>query len=210
MAKGSEMTKLMASIGLSIGVAVLTVGGALAQNQYENKTLGVSVVKPDSWVFMTDAQNRDNLSRTQMADSDFQKLVVERSRAPIFVIAKYPEPHDDLNPSVKISVRPAGILTEDGLVAALTAILQFVVSKVADDSVIGKVEKTEIDGFPAAVGEVMYTLGTQEGAAFPTKSRMWMVLKGELLFIIGVGMHQSATPEVESEVQSVIDSIDFT
>ncbi len=61
------MTKLMASIGLSIGLAVLTVGGAWAQNQYKNKTLSVSVLKPVSWVFMTDAQNRDNFSRTHVS-----------------------------------------------------------------------------------------------------------------------------------------------
>ena len=204
------MKRLLTLIVLAASVVSLAGAGAWAQNQYENKTLGVAVVKPDSWVFMTDAQNRDNLSRAQLADSDFQKLVVERSRAPIFVITKFPEPHDDLNPSVKIGVRPAGNLTQDGLDAALSAILQFTASKVSDDAVLGEVKETKIDGFPAVVGEISYTLETQDGAAFPTRSRIWMVLKGELLFTIGVGMHQSTTPEVESEIQSVIDSIDFT
>ncbi len=148
------MNKLLAAVTL-FAFVVAAGGNASAQNRYENKSLGVSVAKPESWGFETDQQNRDNLASTHMAE--FQKVVVERSRAPIFAITKYPVPHDDLNPSVKIRVRPAGNLTEEGLVAALTAIQRSIADKVADDSVSSAVEIAEIDGFPAARGDIDFT-----------------------------------------------------
>ena len=180
---------------------------ALAQELYENKTLGLSVQKPAAWFFVTDKQNRDNIARTKMADAEFQALVLKLSSAPVFAITKYREPYDDLNPSVKITARPAGRVDAGNLLTVAKIAVAGIAAKVGKVASMEEPKSMQISGFPAAYAAIDFTLETQEGRQFATKSQLWIVLKDDLLFLIGAGTRQDERTGSRQEVQRVIDSI---
>ncbi len=178
-----------------------------AQELYENKTLGLSVQKPATWFFVTDKQHRSNIARTKMTDAEFQSLVLKLSSAPIFMISKYREPYDDLNPSVKITARPGGRVNPGNLLAVAKSMVVVVAKMIGKVDAVEGPELMQFSGFPAAYVVIDYTLETQEGRQFPTKSQMWFVLKGDLLFIVGASTRQDDMTGSHQEVQRVIDSI---
>ncbi len=103
----------MRVITLSLGILALLIGLSVAEDAndtFTNPTFGISVTKPADWQFMSAEQNLDNLKRTIVKDEEFQQLLQRYATAPLVVMAKYPEPFDDLNPSLKVNVRPLGEL----------------------------------------------------------------------------------------------------
>ena len=180
---------------------------AHAQELYENKTLGLSVQKPAAWYFITDKQYRDNIARTKMTDAEFQSLMLKFSSAPVFAITKYRVPYDDLNPSVKITVRPAGRANARNLLTVTKIVVAGIAKMVGKVDSIEEPKSMQISGFPAAYAAIDFTLETQEGRQFPTKSQLWIVLKDDLLFLIGAGTRQDERTGSRQEVQWVIDSI---
>jgi len=199
------MRVFIAAMALILSCAVATT--VPAQELYENKTLGLSVQKPAKWFFLTDKQNRSNIARTKMSDAEFQSFVRKNSSAPIFMITKYRMPYDDLNPSVKITARPAGRVNARNLLAVAKNTAGAIANRVGKVDAIEGPKSLQISGFPAAYVAIDYTLGTQEGGQFPTKSQMWFVLKGDVLFIVGAGTRQDEKTGSRKEVQQVIDSI---
>ena len=142
-----------------------------------------------------------------MTDAEFQSLVIKLSSAPIFMISKYREPYDDLNPSVKITVRPAGRVNSGSLLAVAKSTVAVVAKMVGKVDSIEGPKSLQFSGFPAAYAVIDFTLETQDGRQFPTQSQMWFVLKGDLLFMVGAGTRQDEMTGSRQEVQRVIDSI---
>jgi len=105
---------------------------APAQELYENKTLGLSVQKPAGWFFATDKQKRENIARSKLNDAEFQSYVQKNSTAPIFMITKYRMPYDDLNPSVKITVRPAVGVNRSNLPAVAKNTAALIAEKIGE------------------------------------------------------------------------------
>ena len=91
----------------------LMIGMALAgdsDNTFRSITVGFEVTKPASWQFLTAKQNLENLKRTKLSDEEFHEMMLKYATAPLVAMMKYPEPFDDLNPSLKVNVRPFGQL----------------------------------------------------------------------------------------------------
>lgn len=169
-------------------------------------TLGLTLVKPDDWVTISAEQNANNLARVRMDDPEFQALAARYAAVPVIAIAKHPEPYDDLNPSVKINVRPAGAFAGSSPEEILNAVLPLLARPFHDLEVQSPPTRTTLSGKNAAYARVSYTLRAG-GSSFPTVSEFWIVPKGSVFFMIGAGTRADERTGSRSEVRSIVDNI---
>ncbi|HXW06309.1 MAG TPA: hypothetical protein VD833_13815, partial [Vicinamibacterales bacterium] len=116
----------------------------------------------------------------------------------------YQEPHPSLNPSIQVTLRAAlrGTPTE-----LLTGAIQTLRRALPDFRVVSPVRGTEVAGWPAAHVVTTYTLKTQTGESFPVRSRMWLVPRNSLMFLIGMSGSPTGEDQCEEEFRAVRDSI---
>ena len=169
-------------------------------------TLGLSVFRPASWVTISAEENARNIRSVQMDDREFQELAARYANAPVFAIAKYPEPYEDLNPSFKINVRPlggfVGVAPEDILTAALPTF-----SRAFNDvKVLEGPRSAQVSGRKAAYARLSYTLRSGK-AAVPTISEIWIVPKGSIFFMIGAGTREDEKNGTRAEIRQILDRL---
>jgi hypothetical protein len=109
-----------------------------------------------------------------------------------------------LNPSVQVTLRSAlrGTPTE-----LLTTALATMRRAFPDFRIVSPVRATEVSGWPAAQVKAIYTLTSRTGASFPVQSRMWLVTRGNLMFLIGMSGGASGEDVCEVEFKAVVASI---
>jgi hypothetical protein len=190
-----------------LAAATVSATSVQAQEIFDNKTLGISASKPKTWVTITDTQNRANISKLKMSNAEFQKYVLKHARAPIFAITKHREPYDDLNPSVKITVRPLGRVTKDSILSFAAVVARALAKNIGGAIKIETPKLVQISGFPGAYTSIDYTLKTQAGLSFPTRSQIWLVMKGQLLVMIGAGTRIDEATGSRKEIQEIINTI---
>ena len=198
------MSHLIRSIAV---VASLILSSAcFAQETYSNPTLGFSIRKPSSWHYLSAEQHRENLKRSDFSDPKFKELVTRYARTPFLAMTKYKEPYEDLNPSVRVNAREAGNLkgVPPEKVVELTAssfARMFKDYAVAEGPLV-----TKVSGHPAGYMRVNYT-HEAGGVAWRTTSELWIVPRGELMFIVGAGTRQDEKTGTRKEVRGIIDTI---
>jgi hypothetical protein len=180
---------------------------AAEKDTYENPTIGFSITKPADWHFMTAEQNAENLKRTQLKDEAFQKLVQKYANAPLVAITKYEEPYDDLNPSLKVNIRPLGNFKADQPMAILELITKQFESLFEDYKVITAPKEIKVAGLKAAYLKVHYSLKIPDGRSFPTCSELWIVPRGKHFFMIGAGTRQDEKTGKREELQQILKSV---
>jgi hypothetical protein len=184
-------------------VAALFVTVLAAQDRVENSSAGLSLEPPAGWQTATAAEVQANRERVRLSDSDFQHALVTRSALPIVALMKYREPFEGLNPSVQITLRQALRGTPTELLSSALATMR---RGFADLAIVRPVEATTVSGLPAAHVRVTYTLRTATKVA-PVLSRLWLVPRGSLMFLIGMSGAQSGQDVCEAEFAAVIRSL---
>jgi hypothetical protein len=99
----------MTLMGLGSALLAMSVYAADAE-VFSSATAGFEVTKPAEWQFATADQNLENLKRTELNDKEFHAAMVKYATAPLVVMMKYPEPFEDLNPTLKVNIKPFGQL----------------------------------------------------------------------------------------------------
>ena len=187
--------------------ASLTLSPAcFAQETYSNPTLGFSMRKPGSWHYLTAEQHRENLKRSDFADPKFKELVTRYARTPFLAITKYKEPHDDLNPSVRVNAREAGNLKGMAPEKVVELMASGFARMFKDYAAAEGPLATNVSGHPAGYMRVNYT-HEAGGVAWRTTSELWIVTRGDLVFIIGAGTRQDEKSGTRKEVRGIIDTI---
>ena len=191
---------------IAVVASLLISQACFAQDTYSNPTLGFSIRKPSSWHYLSAEQHRENLKRSDFTDPKFKELVTRYARTPFLAITKHKEPHDDLNPSLRVNAREAGNLK--GLapekVVELTA---SAFSRMFKDYAVAEGPvATKVSGHSAGYMRVNYT-HEAGGASWPTTSELWIVPRGDLVFIIGAGTRQDEKSGTRKEVRGIIETI---
>jgi len=176
-------------------------------NVFTSKTAGFSITKPAKWYFATLEEYVENLNRVRLEDKKLQVIMQKHRNVPLVIMTKFQDSYDDLNPSVKVGLRPIGNMEGKNLVD----IIRFVnapLKKVFKDytEIQPPVEK-EIAGFKSAYMKVHYTLEDSEGRKFAVCSELWLIPRGKFIFLIGVGTNQKSDENEQQEIKSIINSI---
>jgi hypothetical protein len=146
------------------------------------------------------------LKKSDFADPSFKALIAQYARTPFFAITKYKEPYDDINPSVKVNARELGTLKgappEKIAETAAAGLARMFKDYAVEEGPIA----TRVAGQPAGYIRVRYTMEAG-GRQWPLMSEMWVVPRGELVFIIGAGIRQDEKTGTRQEVRRIIDTI---
>jgi len=200
---------LRATLVLALALPLMAMTPAEMMNLYNNQTVGIRLVKPASWQFASAEQHAATLENVKLKDSAVAGAMMQRAKSniPLVIVAKYPEPYADLNPSLKVNVRPyPPELKAGGARLTIEQVLPGMGEALKDFKVVTPPTDTTISGIKAARAEFTYTLQTQSGAAIPTLSKLWLVPRGDYFFLIGVGLKPN-DPATAAELQQIIDTI---
>ena len=158
---------LLAGIWLFLMVGIAFAGDS--KNTFKSATVGFEVTKPESWQFLTAQQNLENLKRTKLNDEEFHQLMLKYATAPLVAMMKYPEPFDDLNPSLKVNVKPFGQLkgTDPKQILSMVSVQFKTIFK--DYAVVEGPTDTEISGIKSGYLRFNYSVQTPDGAAAKRK-----------------------------------------
>jgi hypothetical protein len=192
-----------------VAAATITAAPKVAAQEGETikiPTLGLTAVRPSGWFTITADANSRNIRSVQMADPEFQALAARYANSPVIAFSKFQEPYPDLNPSFKINVRPLGGFSkfspEDILTAALPAM-----RRVSNDmKVLEGPKAAQVSGRKAAYARLSYTLKAQN-ISVPTISEVWIVPKGTIFFMIGVGTRADQKNGSRSEMRRIVDTL---
>lgn len=193
-------------IGLGL---VLTSFSAYAQESgvFKSEIAGFEITKPADWQFVTAEQNLENLKNTQVGDKDFQAAMVKYATAPLVAMAKHSEPFNDVNPTLKVNIKPFGPLKG----TAPTKILGILVTqfeKVFQDlEIVTPPTAVKVSGLDAGYIKMNYTLQVPDGTSFPTTSELWIVPRGDYFFMIGSGTRQDEATGSRKEIQAIVDTV---
>ena len=193
-----------------VGVAALMVlapAKGAENNTYSNPTVGFSVTKPAEWHFLSAEQNAENLSRARLKDEAFQQLVQKYANAPMVAITKYEEPYDDLNPSLKVNMRPLGNFSADKPTAILDMISKQFESLFENYKVITAPKETRLAGLRAGYLKVHFAMKIPDGRTFPTCMELWIVPRGKHFFMIGAGTRQDEKTGKREEIEKILATI---
>lgn len=177
-------------------------------DRFRNPTAQFELTKPEGWVYLSAEQNTANLKAVETSDAKFGEAMVKYATVPMVVLAKHPEPFDDLNPSFKVNVRPVGQFAGQPPAAILAALLPGLQRVFADATVAQAPVAVKVGGLDAAYLRLDYTLRAG-GVDYPTTSELWVVPRGDFFFLIGAGSRQDETTGSRLEIGQIIQSIRF-
>ena len=170
----------------------------------EHAPAGIALDRPAGWQTATLAQVQQNRQQARLADEELQRAMVARSAMPVIVFLKYPEPHAGLNPTIQVTLRPAiaGAPTD-----VLSGALETMRRAFADFRVVSAVRPVAVDGRPGAHVRATYSLESQAGGSYQVLTRIWLVPRGSLMFLIGMSGGQRGEDVCEEEFAAVLRSI---
>jgi hypothetical protein len=198
----------MKYIKLIFLVIFLLTGIAYAdENIFESITVGFEVTKPKGWSFVTAQENLDNLKRTKLSDDEFHQLMLKYATAPLVAMMKYPEPYDDLNPSLKVNIKPFGQLKGRDGKEVISLILPQFQKMFKDFQLVQAPIDVKVAGLKAAYVRINYSLQIPDGRTFPTTSELWIVPRGDYFFMIGAGTRQDEKTGSRKEIEQIMKSI---
>jgi hypothetical protein len=159
---------------------------------------------------MSLSQLQENRERVRLSDKELERAVRENASAPLFLYTRYPEPYDELNPTIQVVLRNVSALADrppGEILALLTKSLQ---TAYADFKLVTPVESSSVGGLDGAHMRATYTIENDAGQKFEVLSRMWIIPRTPFLFMIGMSGPPSGPNYSEDEFKSVLDSIRIT
>jgi hypothetical protein len=201
--KPLSVAQYLVTIVISV-IAIAFSSAAAAQDRVEHPGAGIGINRPAAWHDATLAQVQANRERVRLPDPELQQALVTRSTLPLIVFTKYAEPHAGLNPSVQVTLRAA-------LPGAPTQLLGSALEQMgrlfADFQIVSPVQSTQVGGWPAARVRATYTLRSNSGESFRVLSRLWLVPRGRLMFLIGMSGTERGGDVCEAEFADVLASM---
>lgn len=199
------------SIRLVIVALLFIVNGILLgsedTNCFYSPFAGFTITKPKDWQFASVQQVATNRANIRLKDKELEELIKHRASKPLAVILKHPQTYDDLNPTVQVTMRPLGQLEGKSAVELMHLAIPSLQRGMSDFSIIDQPKETKVRHLPAAYLKAKFTVGNPEGREFKILTRMWVVPRGKLMFIIGMSGPQEGLEVSEKEFSTILDSI---
>ena len=192
---------------VALALPLLLVSSTGAQTRVEHPEAGIAITRPAGWHTGTVAQVQAHRERTKLSDPELQRALATRAALPLLVFTKYEEPHSGLNPSIQITLRHG---LAGSPVRLLGDALEVMRRGFPDLRTMEPVRQTTVDGLPAAHVRLTYTLATQTGLTGRVSSRLWLVPRGALMFLIGMSGSESGADRCDAECDSALQSLSIS
>ena len=180
------------------------------QNTFTNSTLGFTITKPAHWQVTSAEDYFKNLDKVTLEDAQFQEMAKKYAKVPLVAFMKYPEPYDDINPSIKVHFKYReslpGFAGKDPKQIIEVSLLTFK-QVFKDFKIIEGPMDVDVSGIKSAYVKYQYTLTVPDGRGFPNCSEMWIVPRGNYFYLIVVGRRQDVSAEDLGDIKQMMSSI---
>lgn len=184
---------------------------AVDQNaeRFESLTAGIALTRPAGWHTTSLETVQANRTRVRLADPELQQALQTRATAPLFVFSKYAEPHPGLNPSIQVTLRPAGSLAGTAPTQLLKIAVGTMQRALPDFTYVTPIRPARVSGWPAAHLRATYTLKSTAGASYPVLTRIWVIPRGAFMFLVGMSGPPDGPDASEEEFKQALASIEL-
>jgi hypothetical protein len=184
-----------------------TISHAAETETFRNPCAGISITKPAEWYFMGIDKNYENLKKSKMKDEELKKMSLKMADVPMIVIKKYPEPYKNMNPTLKIDVKPTGDYKGIDPKKALSAMAGSMGDFFDGFKIIKGPTDTKIDGMSGAYIRFNTIMKMEDGQSYPTCSEIWLIPRGEHIFMFSANTRQDEKNCTRDEIRKLIDTI---
>jgi hypothetical protein len=192
---------------LSIQLSDAAEGSALDTNVFSNATTGFTIRKPEAWRFASNEEVNTNRSLPQASTKELDQLLRKNKPHRLVVITKYPEPNDELNPTVSVIVRPLGELEGKSAVQVMRAAIGALQNVMKDVAFVEPIQATKVGGLAAGYAKITYTSVSPKGREFKPLSRMWVVPREGYMFMISMAGPREGKDVSEEEFKEILELI---
>ncbi len=195
------------SVALIIIILIPTLGYAAETDTFRNPCAGISITKPSDWYFMGIDKNYENLKNSIMKDEELKKLSLKMADVPMIVIMKYQEPYNNLNPTLKIDVKPTGDYKGTNPKKILSAMTASMGDFFDGFKIIKGPVESKIDGMNGAYIRFNTIMKMEGGQSYPSCSEIWVIPRGDHMFMFSANTRQDEKNCKRDEIRKIIDSI---
>lgn len=190
-------------------VVLLMMGVAWAGDAqvFQSQTAGFQVAKPADWHFLTAEQNLQNLESLRLSDEEFHAAMQRYATAPLVAMSKFEEPYDDVNPSLKVNIKPFGQLKGKRPAEIIELLVPQFMRVFKDFELVQAPIDVQVSGLDSAYARMNYSMETPDGRSFPTTSELWVVPRGGYFFLIGAGTRQDEKNGSRAEISAIVETI---
>ncbi|TYK64672.1 hypothetical protein [Colwellia echini] len=199
--------KILQTLQMLALITVSFVTSANTDDTFDSISAGIKITKPASWHFLSAQQNIENLKSVDWRNAKTKDLVLKYAKAPLVAMMKYPEPYEDINPSLKINIQSLGDFSADNPNNILNLILPHLKKAFIDLEVIQEPIEITLSGLKASYMRFNYNLVVPGGESFPTTSEMWLVPRGDYYFMIGSGTRQDEKTGSRKEIKEILNTL---
>ncbi len=154
------------------------------ENRFYNPVAGVSIEKRSSWAFMPLSMELANRKAVSVGKEETDAAMHDASTPPLVVIARYPEPSEKPNPTLKINLRPLAEMKGASPVEIGRTVAAIMAKAIPSFELDGGVLATQISGLDAATFRAHFTVDfTVEvprlQRSFAITTQAWIVPRGD-------------------------------
>jgi len=173
-----------------------------------SRVAGISMSKPDGWKFVRVGEIVDQFKEPNFNPEEFRAAMATRRSGPVIAISKYSEPFGDINPSIKITVGPAGSMSGMKPLEAAKLVLPLYEQQFPNDFEVSlQPTPTIVAGFEAAYDKMSFSFKIQGAKKLFLTSELWIIVKGEYLFVIEAATEKNERTGSREEIHSIIETI---
>jgi hypothetical protein len=173
--------------------------------RFTSPAAGISLVPPAGW---------KTLAAREVAPGESARLPDDRLIAALrplggkalVELAKHAEPYADLNPTIQVNLLPLGGFAGRPLPELLSTVTIPLRRQHPDLELRGTAKPVKVSGMQGLAATVRYSV-TVGGRTLPVRSRIWVVPRGGLYFVIGMTDPPQGPDVAEREFAAALASI---
>lgn len=178
------------------------------ENRFYSPVAGITIDKQPSWSFMSLEHELANRQAVSVGNAETDAVMHDSTTAPLVVIARYPEPSEKPNPTLKITLRPLEDLRNTPPVDIARAVAQVMAQAIPTFELEGDARAQPVGGLPGATFRAHFTLEVPHlGRTFPVNSEAWIVPRGEYAVIIVTSDPTGGAGGYDPDLQAMVRSI---
>ena len=178
------------------------------ENRFYSPVAGISIDKQPSWSFMSLEHELANRQAVSVGNANTDAVMHDSTTAPLVVIARYPEPSEKPNPTLKITLRPLADLRATPPVDIARAVAKVMSQAIPTFEVEGHARALEVGGLPGATFRAHFTLEVPHlQRTFPVSTEAWIVPRGEYAVIVVTSDPTGGAGNYDPDFQAMVKSL---
>jgi len=178
------------------------------ENRFYSPVAGITIDKQPSWSFMSLEHELANRQAVSVGNANTDAVMHDSTTAPLVVIARYPEPSEKPNPTLKITLRPLADLRDTPPVEIARVVAQTMAQAIPTFQVDGDARALVVGGLPGGTFRAHFTIEVpHSGLSFPVVAEAWIVPRGEYAVIIVTSDPTGGAGHYDADFQAMVKSI---